>query len=377
MIYLDNAATTKPFESVVDVMSNVMREHWGNPSSTYAFGDDARQIIENVRNQIAIDINCDPSEIIFTSGACEANSLAYTANKGNQPRYVASSKIEHKSLYEINKQYAHFVDNDILGNISLADLYHSFTGAQNAGKSWFVTLQAANGEIGVIQNIKELSEWSHDFNVIFHTDATQLFAEQQIDVKALGIDIMSVSAQKFNGPRGAGFLYVKNGIQLQPIIYGSQEGGRRGGTYDTAAIAGLGEALRVTRELQMNGAIAKVCDLRNHMLEKLLYIPGTRLNGPSVDSNRLVNNINVTIDGVSAERLTTMCNLCGIYISKGSACQSYEPTPSHVLKAIGLTDEEALSSIRITLGHENTEQEIDQATNIITKLVERIRKESE
>lgn len=377
MIYLDNSATTKPFESVVDVMSNVMRDHWGNPSSTYVFGDDARQIIEDTRNQIASDINCDPAEIIFTSGACEANSLAYTANIGRNPRYVVSSRMEHKSLYEINKQYARFVDNDGLGNISLASLYNNFTGMQNAGRSWFVTLQAANGEIGVIQNIKELSEWAHDFDVIFHTDATQLFAEQKIDVKALGIDMMSVSAQKFNGPRGAGFLYVKNGIQLQPIIYGAQENGRRGGTYDTAAIAGMGEALRITRELQSNGSCANVCKLRNHMLENLMHIPGVRLNGPNVDSNRLANNINITIDGVSAERLTTMCSLCGVYISKGSACQSYEAVPSHTLKAIGLNDKEALSSIRITLGHENTEEEIEQASKIITKLIERIRLESE
>ena len=375
MIYLDSAATTKPFEAVVDVMSNVMRDHWGNPSSTYAFGDDARQIIEDVRSQIASDINCDPSEIIFTSGACEANSLAYTARTTKMPTYAISSKIEHKSLHEINKEYAKLIDNDNLGNISLASMYNYLTQPYNAGKSWFVTLQAANGEIGVIQNIKELSEWAHDFDVIFHTDATQLFAEKQLDVKALGVDMMSVSAQKFNGPRGVGFLYVKNGIKLQPIISGSQENGIRGGTYNTAAIAGMGEALRITREMQNNGSCTHICKLRNHMLEKLLQINGVKLNGPNVDSNRLVNNINISIDGVSADRLTTMCSLYGIYISKGSACQSYEPTPSHVLKAIGLSDNGALSSIRITLGHENTEQEVEQATKIITKLVERIRDE--
>lgn len=368
-VYLDNAATTRPYRQVVDLMADVAYNHWGNPSSTYSLGDDTRQIIEKVRKQIANDINSDPSEIIFTSGACEANSLAYMAGKY---RWKVSSKLEHKSLELINKDYARLVENDEFGRISLGSLYNQFTGAYNANKKWFVTIQAANGEIGVIQNIKELSDLAHDFDVIFHTDATQLYPERQINVRAMGIDMMSISAQKFHGPRGAGFLYVKNGIDLEPIIYGSQEGGLRGGTYNTAAIAGMGRALELTRQYNSSEYVQW---LRNGLLEQLLKIPGTVLNGPPIGAQRLVNNINITIDGVDAEKLVTLCGLYGVYISKGSACNSYSPEPSSTLTAIGLTKEQSLSTIRLTLDELNTEAEINYAADIITTLVERIRKE--
>lgn len=368
-VYLDNSATTRPYRQVVDLMADVAYNHWGNPSTTYKLGDDARQIIENVRKQIANDINADPSEIIFTSGACEANSLAYTAGIN---RHTISSKLEHKSLDMINTTYARLVENDVFGQVSLGSLYNQMAGAYNANKTWFITIQAANGEIGTIQNLKELSDWSHDFDVIFHTDATQLYPERRIDVQAMGVDMMSVSAQKFHGPRGAGFLYVKNGIKLEPIIYGSQEGGLRGGTYNTAAIAGMGKALELTRQ---HNSSEHIRWLRDGFLERLLKIPGVVLNGPSIGAQRLANNINITINGVNAERLVTLCGLYGVYISKGSACNSYNPEPSSTLKAIGLTDEQAFNTIRITLDEFNTEAEISYATEIITKLVERIRNE--
>lgn len=362
-VYLDNAATTRQYQEVINVMVDIMTNHWGNPSAPYALGDDARRIIENVREQIAKDINCEPEEIIFTSGACEANSLALTAAKK-----IFTTKLEHKSI-EAACTYPRYFDNDtqgkiILSNDALVDLgYHN----------WLVSVHGANGEIGVIQDIKSIANTVHRYSNIFHVDATQLYAERSIDVKALGIDMMSASAQKFHGPKGIGFLYVKNGITLKPIIYGSQENGSRGGTYNTAGIAGMGKALEMTRRLQQNGAIIRLGSLRNQLLDKLIRIPGTTLNGPSIDSERLINNINLTIDGVNAERLVTLCSLQGVYISKGSACQSYSPQPSHVLKAIGLTDEQAFNTIRITLGYDNTEEEIEYAGNVITKLVERIK----
>ena len=376
-IYLDNAATTKPFREVIQVMSDVMSNHWGNPSSPYSLGDDARRIIESAREQIAADINCEPEEIIFTSGACEANSLAIDGFLKQNNATCLTTNIEHASINEAKIEGLYrFWDNDEHGFIKTGCVSKELVPYGLSNK--LISIGAANGEIGTIQDIKLIANKMHKMGGTFHTDATQLFPERRIDVKDMGIDMMSVSAQKFNGPRGAGFLFVKNDIKLGSIIHGSQENGFRGGTYDTAAIAGMAEALKHTRKFQrMEESCGKnyIESLRNDLLDKLMLIPGVKLNGPEVGANRLMNNISLTIDGVNAEKLVTMCSLCGIYIGKGSACQSYNPKPSYVLKAIGLTDEQAFNTIRITLGYNNTEDEIAKAANIITKLVERIRNE--
>lgn len=375
MIYLDNAATTRPYDEVIDVMTDVMRNHWGNPSAAYALGDDARRIIENVREQIAEDINANPEEIIFTSGACEANSLAIDGFIKTDYEYnlCVTPKIEHSSINEADTIIYSCLYNDNFGFVHISDI--AFHGHHPGLDGCLVSVAAANGEIGTIQDIQTLSDKVHSLGGIFHTDATQLYPERRIDVQELGIDMMSVSAQKFHGPKGVGFLYVKNGIKLNPIIYGSQENGIRGGTYNTAAIAGMGEALKLTRQFKKLDSVGYVNSLRNRLLDKLMQTPGVTLNGPPVGENRLANNINITIDGVNAEKLVTLCDLHGIYIGKGSACQSYDPKPSHVLKEIGLTDEQAFNTIRITLDTSNTEEEIDKAGEIITKLIERIRGE--
>lgn len=359
MIYLDNAAGTKLYPEVIESMTDVLTNHWGNASSNNSMGDDARMLIENVRQQIANDINASPDEIIFTSGACEANNLALNRRNG-----VCTSTIEHASIMDIPYARAIYKVNH-QGFVELNSVFSHET----------VSITSANGEIGTIQDIKQLSKKAHQKDgVIFHTDTTQLFPERRIDVQKLGIDMMSVSAQKFHGPRGAGFLYVRKGIELQPIIYGSQENEMRGGTYNTAAIVGMGKALEITRNKDTSNYVES---LRNKLLERLLQIHGTHLNGAPVGSHRLVNNINLTIDGVYASRLVTLCDLYGIIIAKGSACQSYIPTPSSTLKAIGLTDEQAFNTIRITLDEFNTWEEINYVADIITKLVERIRNEKE
>lgn len=368
-VYLDSAATTKPYQEVIDIMVDVMQNNWHNPSSSYA--DDARQIVEDVRAQIAEDINADPSEIIFTSGACEANTLAHLVR--GIPSYI-SSKLEHKSIETMQEKLCFdLINNDRHGFVSLDDLDKMLYDL-----SWYtndftrlVSIQAANSEIGTIQDLKAISKIIHEYDGgVFHTDATQLFPEQRIDVKELGIDLMSMSAQKFHGPRGAGILYVKKGVELSPIIYGSQENGVRGGTYNTAAIAGMGKALELTR---LHNASSAVERLRDRLLKRLLQVNHVVLNGPSIASQRLKNNISLIIDGVNAEKLVTLCGLYDIYISKGSACNSHNPEPSATLKAISLTDEQALNTIRITLDEFNTEAEIDYAADIITKLIERIR----
>lgn len=380
-IYLDNAATTKPYPEVIQTMNDVMSIYWANPSSNNSFADQAKFLIENVRQQFADDLNCSPEEIIFTGSGCEANSLAIAgfldANYGYE---LYTSPLEHTSIIEASKKLPNYmchlkVKNDMSGIIT-AESLGKYIASHNEFSSIrpFVSISAANSEIGTIQDIKKLAKVTHKWNGVFHCDAVQFFPEQRIDVKEWDIDMLSISAQKFHGPRGAGALYVRKGIRLNSIIYGSQENYLRGGSYNTAAIAGMGVALRMTRECS---ASQYVMNLRNKFLDNLLQIPGTYLNGPPVGTQRLANNISLTIDSVDADKLVTLCDLSGVIIAKGSACQSYVPTPSKTLTAIGLTSEQALNTVRITLDEFNTEEEINEAANIITALVKRIRSDNE
>ena len=361
--FLDTASTTRPYKEVVNTVADVMYNHYGNPSSTHEMGQDARNIIENVRDQIATDINCEPKNIIFLSGACEANSLAFTTSKK-----IITTKLEHKSIEMLRKDVAYF-NNDEYGNVILDNNTLCRLGEHN----WLASVHAANSEIGVTQDLESISKFVHRYNNILHVDATQLFPERRIDVKELGIDLMSVSAQKFHGPRGIGFLYCKDGIELRPLIGGSQEDGRRGGTYNTPAIAGMGKALEINRGITHD--YINVCTKfnRNELAKKILEIPGVHLNGPELDANRLYNNLSVHIDGVKANDLVTLASMYGIYISAGSACSSGEAIPSSTLKAIGLTDEQALSTIRITVDETLNQHDISNIAKILKNLIERLR----
>ena len=361
--FLDTASTTRPYKEVVDTVADVMYNHYGNPSSTHEMGQDARNIIENVRDQIAADINCEPKEIIFLSGSCEANSLAFTTSKK-----IITTKLEHKSIEMLRKDVAYF-NNDEYGNVILDNNTLYRLGEHN----WLASVHAANSEIGVTQDLESISKFVHRYNNILHVDATQLFPERRIDVKELGIDLMSVSAQKFHGPRGIGFLYCKDGIELRPLIGGSQEDGRRGGTYNTPAIAGMGKALEINRGITHD--YINVCTKfnRDELAKKILEIPGVHLNGPELDANRLYNNLSVHIDGVKANDLVTLASMYGIYISAGSACSSGEAIPSSTLKAIGLTDEQALSTIRITVDETLNQHDISNIAKILKNLIEHLR----
>ena len=377
MIYLDNAATTRMYPKAIQAATDVMTNYWANPSSNYSIADNPRILIENVRQQFADDLNCIPEELIFTSSGCEANNLAILGFLKNNAGYeLYTSDMEHASISE-------FVENrpatlghvtipvNEIGQINPYELRHLFIERQKfSNRKPFVSIQAANSEIGVKQNIKALAEVVHQYNGIIHCDAVQLFPEQRINVDDWNVDMLSISAQKFHSGRGCGVLFVRDNIEISPTTYGSQENHRRGGSYNTSAIVAAGKALEITR---LHDSKSYVKSLRDKLLSKLLTIPDTRLNGPRNKDNRLVNNISLTIDGVSAERLVILCDLAGVMIAKGSACQSHEQTPSKALLAIGLTPEQALSTIRITLDEFNTEEDIDQAANIITKLIRRIR----
>ena len=364
--FLDNASTTRPYKEVADVVYDTMLNHYGNPSSQHQLGSDAKEIIERVRDQIAVDIGCSPEEIIFTSGACEANSLAFTAAKK-----ICTTRLEHKSIETIYQHPLYF-NNDNKGNITLDNNTLVDLGAHN----WLVSVHAANSEIGVIQDIKSISKFVHRYSNIFHMDATQLFPEQRINVKELGIDMMSVSAQKFNGPKGIGFLYCRNGINLNPLIGGSQENYRRGGTYNVPAITGMGKALELTRKFQGERNI-NTRNNRDKLAKELLKIPNVFLNGPDLFSNRLFNNISLTVNGVKASDLVTMASLYGIYISAGSACSSGESIPSSTLIAIGLTNEQALSTIRITVNDSLNDDDIEHIVQILKGIILMLRQTGE
>ena len=376
MIYLNNAAGTKPYPEVIETITDVLANHWGNPHDPTSFGHDAQMIINNVTQQVADDINCDFDEIIWTSGACEANSLAILGVLNNNPgMHFYTTKLEHTSINEIRRNISSdnptgFVSTDTQGFVYELALKNALAWNYSRNVKTLVSVAAANSEIGIVQTIKSIAEIVHKYDGILHVDATQAYPWYPIDVKALGIDLMSVSGQKLHAPKGVGFLYVKEGIELQPLIYGSQQLNRRGGTMSTHLIAGFGKALELVRE---RNPADRVEELRECMIHHL-DIDRASLNGPLSCDYRLPNIISLTIDGVNAETLVTMCDLMGVSIGKGSACKSYEPTPSEALLAIGLTEEQALNTIRISLDEFNTKEEVIRAADIITQLVEQLRK---
>ena len=361
MIYLDHAATAP----LCEIAKKAIIEHlddFGNPSSSHELGRQARVLIEDARERIAKCINAEPEQIFFTSGGSEANTWAL-----NNWVTVASG-IEHHS---ITPQYIQ-CDKNVTGGIINAQQL-CFINHRYPKMFEMLSCMYVNNEIGTIQLIKEMAQIAHGKNMLFHTDAVQAVGHIPVDIKDLGVDMLSASGHKFGSTKGVGFLYVKRGTKINKFIQGGkQESNLRGSTENILGIISMAAALEdaVTHMEERN---VHVKHLRDIMLDKLLQIDGAHLNGSL--EQRTASNINIRFDGVLGSRLVTMCDLHGLCISSGSACNEGVPTPSHVLKAIGLSDEEALSSIRITLGHTNTMNEVEQAVNIITKLVERIREE--
>ena len=363
MVYLDYAATSP----ICEVAKKTIIEHlnyFGNPSSAHDFGRRSRLLIEDARERIAKCINADPSEIYFTSGGSEANTLALYNR-----RHSASSKFEHHSVVadwpKISVTKDGFIKTHKLNNL--------------LSESWdipFTTMSCmmVNNEIGTIQPIKELSTIAHRYGILLHTDAVQAIPYMHIDVKELGCDMLSASGHKFGAPKGIGFLYANSRSRIKPMINGGkQENGIRPGTENILGVLSMAAALEDAVE-HMDERNEYIKYLRDNLLDKLLKIDGSHLNGSL--ENRVPGNINIRFDGVSGARLVALCSLYGVYISAGSACNEGISEPSHVLKAIGLSDEEALNSVRITIGHQNTEEEIDMAADIITSLVKRIRLDS-
>ena len=358
IIYLDNAATTP----LSDVAKNAILNHlddFGNPSSSYELGRRSRLLIEDARECIAKCINAEPHEIYFVSSGSEANTWALSS-------YTSmASNIEHHSIR------ANF-DNIRVGQNGIVDPYSfSFIDHRYSKLFELTSCMYVNNEIGTIQPVKEIAAIVHGKGMLFHCDGVQALPHILIDVKDINCDMLSASGHKIGAPKGVGFLYIKEGTKISPLIHGGkQERSLRGSTENVLGIISMASAFEDT-VAHMEERNAYVETLRDRMLDQLLKIDGAHLNGSL--ENRVVSNINIRFDGVSGTRLVTLCDLYGICISSGSACNEGTPTPSHVLKAIGLSDTEALNSIRITIGHQNTIEEIDYAADIITQLVERIR----
>ena len=361
MIYLDHAATTPICDASKKTIMEWLNE-FGNPSSAHPLGHNARFLIEDARMRIAKCINAESDEIYFTSGGSESNTLAL--NKRHQ--HSMSSVFEHHSVCTLHPVIP--VNKD--GFIE-SDKLHDYL------SRWWtevVSCMMVNNELGTKQPVKELALITHQYgDVLFHTDAVQAIGHIPVDVKEINCDMLSASAHKFGGPKGVGFLYIKNGAHINPLICGGkQENGVRPGTENVIGIIAMAEALE-DAVLHMDERTSHIQYLRDRMLDQLLKIKGSHLNGSL--KNRVYSNINISFDGVPGSRLVTLCGLYGICISAGSACNEGVAQPSHVLKAIGLSDEDALNSVRITIGYENTEDEIIQAANIITGIVDRIRAE--
>lgn len=379
MIYLDSAATAHSSidDIIINTMTEAMREYWQNPSSLYAA--DVKEKINKCRANIARFIGAKSDEIYFTSGASESNNWAIRgwvdemSVKGLARKHILTTSIEHKSILNILqsnclKDLAFCCRVDKFGMVDCELLKHYLSAC--SPDPIMVSIHMANNEIGVIQPIKEISDLVHSYGGVIHVDATQAIGHIPIDVNELGIDLMSASGHKISPVlKGIGFLYKRNGINIQPLIYGNQESGLRGGTENTFGIIGLSKAIDYCDVSQ--GAIGEMCDKRNYFIELLENKFDCELNGDSY--YRLPNNINVTFpQNITGEALLYCLDMSGIQISVGSACNSYAITPSYVLKRIGLSDEEAMRTIRITLSDDITYKNINDVVDEIDKAIKLI-----
>ncbi len=371
-IYLDNAATTRTREEVVDEMKPYFREIYGNPSSSNNIGRKAKEAVENARERIANIINCQASEIIFTSSGTESNNLAVQGvAKSFKKGHIITTKVEHHSVLNtckfLEKQgfEVTYLDVDQYGMVFPDQVKRAIK-----ENTILVTIIYANNEIGTINPIKEISRICREKKVLFHTDACQAGCSLELNVKELGVDLMTLNGSKIYGPKGTGMLYVKQGTKIQPIIYGGeQEFGLRSGTENAPGIVGFAKALELCQKERISEN-KKLIKFRNKLIKELLEIKGAVLNGHP--EQRLPNNVNISFKGVEAQALLLHLDDEGICASTGSACTSTNLEASHVIKSIGRPSSLALGTLRFSLGRENTEEEIDFAIKKIKEIIQSI-----
>jgi cysteine desulfurase len=379
-IYLDNAASTPMLDEVMTEMLPYFKEHYGNPSSLHRFGMMTMRAIEKARIRVSSLIGCKKNEIIFTSGGTEANNLAIKGvadlvRKTNpEKKYIITSTIEHESILEAFRDLegkgfdVKYVPVTREAQIETTDLERILN-----DRTALVSIMFSNNEVGTIQRISEFARVTHQKGGLFHTDAVQAVGKIPIDVKQLGVDFLSMSSHKINGPKGVGALYKRDGLKLAPIFHGGgQESTLRSGTENVHGIVGFGKACEIAAQ-RIGDYETKVSALRNHMIDRVLEkIPNSRLNCST--QKRIANIAHFTLFGVNGEDLIYKLDELGIAASTGSACTSRSQRSSHVLKAMGFSYAESTGSLRLSIGIMNTKEEIDQAVSILSKAVDELRK---
>lgn len=375
-IYMDNAATTRVTEPVFEAMKPYFCEKFGNPMSVHSFGRESRRAVEEARRQVAAALNADSREIYFTGCGTESDNWALRGAayaKGNTRRTLVTTTIEHHAILHTAEQLEKegfkvvYVPVDEFGIVKLDEMEKAIT-----EDVFLVSVMTANNEIGTIQPIEEIARMAHAKGALFHTDAVQAIGSVKIDVKAMGIDLLSLSGHKFHAPKGVGALYMKNSVHIERLIRGgAQERTQRAGTENLASIVGLGKAIELaTADIDAHNA--KLIEMRDHMISEILTrIPETRLNGDA--TRRLPGNVNVSVRYIEGESLLLSLDLKGIAASSGSACTSGALDPSHVLLAIGLPHEIAHGSLRLSMNEENTMEEVDTVVEALVEIVKRLR----
>lgn len=375
-VYLDNAATTALSPRVLEQMMPYLTTIYGNPSSPHSFGQEARKGVEHARDQVAKALNALPEEIIFTGCGTESDNTVLFgvaeryAKKGN---HIITTNVEHHAILhtcealEKRGVKVTYLPVDENGMVTAEQVEKAIT-----DQTILVSIMFANNEVGNIMPVAEIGKVCREHGVLFHTDAVQAVGHVPVDVKAMNIDMLSLSAHKFHGPKGVGALYVKKGIRLPAYVMGgAQERNRRAGTENVAGIVGLGAAIEIAVQ-QLPESAARMAKLRDKLIAGIAErIPEVKLNGhPTL---RLPNNVNYSIKYIEGESILLMLDMNGIAASSGSACTSGSLDPSHVLLALGLTHEVAHGSVRLTLSDETTEEDIDYVLEVLPKVAERLR----
>ena len=369
MIYLDNAATTAVCKEAKEAMVPLLEDEYGNPSANYPFGDRAGSIVERARIRMAGMINANPENIIFTSGGTESDNSAVLKIKDIENSHIITTKIEHHAILN-TCEYARKKGAEVTylnvnpdGEINIDELEKSIK-----ENTRLISVMFANNEIGTIEPIAKIGRLARAYGITFHTDAVQAFGHVPINVARMNIDLMSVSAHKFNGPKGVGFLYVRNIDDFEPLIWGGgQENGKRSGTENVAGIAGMEQAA-IQSIKNMSYRMQKEQYLRNYLINRVMNeIDDVKLNGHKF--KRLPGNANFSFKNINAAKLVEDMGNEGICISAGSACAAAGGKPSQVIMAINVQKEYAYGTVRITISHENTRDEIDTTLEIMKKLI--------
>lgn len=369
MRYFDNAATTQVLPEVAEAVYPYFCDSYGNPSSLHDLGFEAAEALRNSRAAVARALNCYPSELTFTSGGTESDNIALlgTVGKGGRDRIVTTA-IEHSAILEACAEArrrghkATIVPVDREGFVDMSAL----DGAMGDDVA-VLSVMSANNVIGTEQDLRELARIAHEHGALFHTDAVQGFTKMDIDVRRDGIDMLSISGHKIHAPKGTGALFVKSGIEISPILFGGgQERGLRSSTENVPGIVGIGKATEIAMA-NMERDVSRMVSMRGRIMDAVLDIEGSALNGPR--QRRLCNNTHFRFDGVKGTDLVLKLNRMGFATSTASACSAGDMEPSHVLSAIGLNAEQALSSLRVTISQLNTDEDIDALLEALPKAV--------